>query len=125
MEVLTRTDASDSVGCVTTTSLEADRLPRVRWCACGQPWLPAVGLYGTTEETACQACVLRRGLAEERNGHAGGPTVAKARAAKVTAAAAFIAAIEECEVYSKAATSEEAKAVALNIATRIQRRAKQ
>ena len=32
----------------------------VRWCACGQPWLPAVGLNGTTDETQCQACTLRR-----------------------------------------------------------------
>ena len=31
----------------------------VRWCACGQPWIPAAGLYGTTDETQCQACTLR------------------------------------------------------------------
>lgn len=30
-----------------------------RECECGQPWLPAVGRYGTTEETRCPACVLR------------------------------------------------------------------
>jgi hypothetical protein len=33
---------------------------RVRWCDCGQPWIPATGLYGTTEETECPGCVLRR-----------------------------------------------------------------
>jgi hypothetical protein len=38
----------------------------VRWCKCNQPWLPAVGLYGTTEETRCQACVLREMLADLR-----------------------------------------------------------
>jgi hypothetical protein len=31
----------------------------IRWCKCGQPWVPAAGLYGTTEETRCQACGLR------------------------------------------------------------------
>lgn len=31
----------------------------LRVCACGQPWRPAAGLYGTTEETRCHACVLR------------------------------------------------------------------
>lgn len=38
--------------------------------------------------------------------------------------AAFIAAIEECEAYSKSTTSEEAKAVAMNLAVRITQRAK-
>jgi hypothetical protein len=36
---------------------EAER--DVRWCSCGQPWVPAAGLYGTTEETRCPGCVLR------------------------------------------------------------------
>lgn len=31
-----------------------------RLCACGQPWVPASGLFGTTEETECPGCVLRR-----------------------------------------------------------------
>lgn len=37
---------------------------------------------------------------------------------------AFLAAVEECEAYSKGAQSEEAKAVALNLAIRITQRAK-
>jgi hypothetical protein len=44
---------------------------------------------------------------------------------KAAAATAFAAAVAECEAYSKGTTSEEAKAVALNIAMRITRRAKQ
>lgn len=44
---------------------------------------------------------------------------------KAASRAAFAAAVAECEAYSKGATSEEAKAVALNIAMRITRRAKQ
>jgi hypothetical protein len=43
-----------------------DRTNAIHWCQCGQPWIPAVGLYGTTEETECPACILRRMLAEER-----------------------------------------------------------
>lgn len=46
-------------------------------------------------------------------------------AAAAARTAAFAAAVEECEAYSKGTPSEEAKAVALNIATRIQRRARQ
>ena len=38
--------------------------------------------------------------------------------------AAFIAAVEECQAYSKSTTSEEAKAVAMNLAVRITQRAK-
>ena len=38
--------------------------------------------------------------------------------------AGFIAAVEECEAYSKSTTSEEAKAVAMNLAVRITQRAK-
>jgi hypothetical protein len=38
----------------------------IRECECGQPWRPAAGLYGTTEETRCQACVLREMLQRER-----------------------------------------------------------
>ena len=34
----------------------------VRWCSCGRPWIPAAGLYGTTEQTECSACVLQRSL---------------------------------------------------------------
>lgn len=29
-----------------------------RECSCGDMWRPAAGLYGTTEETQCRACVL-------------------------------------------------------------------
>ena len=36
----------------------------MRECVCGQPWRPAGGLYGTTEETQCQACTLRALLAK-------------------------------------------------------------
>jgi len=35
------------------------KLDGVRWCDCGQPWKPAAGLFGTTEENHCPACVLR------------------------------------------------------------------
>lgn len=35
---------------------------KVRWCACGRPWVPATGLYGTTEQTECSACVLQKML---------------------------------------------------------------
>jgi hypothetical protein len=38
--------------------------------------------------------------------------------------AALIAAVEECQAYSKSTTSEEAKAVAMNLAVRITQRAK-
>ena len=38
--------------------------------------------------------------------------------------AAFSAAVEECERYSKTANSEEGKAIALNLAVRITQRAK-
>lgn len=38
--------------------------------------------------------------------------------------AAFVEAIEECQVYSKGATSEEARAVAMHIAVRITQRGK-
>ncbi len=44
---------------------------RLHWCECGQPWIPAAGLYGTTEETRCCACVLRdmvAALRVERDG---------------------------------------------------------
>lgn len=41
------------------TSLEVARSRPIRECECGQPWRAAFGLYGTTEETRCQACVLR------------------------------------------------------------------
>ncbi len=43
---------------------------------------------------------------------------------KVSDKAAFVAAVEECEAYSKSAKSEEAKAVAMNLAVRITQRAK-
>ena len=36
-----------------------DKHVNVRWCACGQPWVPAAGLFGTTEETQCPGCTLR------------------------------------------------------------------
>jgi len=116
---LTSGDASDSVGCTTTMDSEADRLRRIRWCQCGQPWIPAAGLYGTTEETGCAACILRRLLAQEREAHSAKASVRSAKAE------AFAAAVAECESYSKGTTSAEAKAVALNIAMRITRRAKQ
>jgi hypothetical protein len=32
----------------------------MRACKCGQAWLPAPGLFGTTEETECPACRLRK-----------------------------------------------------------------
>lgn len=41
-----------------------------RRCTCGQAWRPAAGLYGTTEETECPACILRKlyaGSERERN----------------------------------------------------------
>ena len=63
---MTQSDATDSVGCTTTMDSEAERLRHIRWCDCGQPWIPAVGLYGTTEETECPGCVLRRVLTELR-----------------------------------------------------------
>jgi len=44
----------------------AETWTRIRWCRCGQPFLPAVGLYGTAEEQRCQACVLRSVLERER-----------------------------------------------------------
>jgi hypothetical protein len=40
------------------------RFAGVRWCECGQPWKPAAGLFGTTEETRCPACVLKDMVAE-------------------------------------------------------------
>ena len=43
----------------------ADRNERISWCDCGQPWLPAAGLFGTTEETQCHGCTLRERLARE------------------------------------------------------------
>jgi hypothetical protein len=39
---------------------------RIRWCTCGQSWIPAAGLYNTTEEQKCPACVLRSKRAENR-----------------------------------------------------------
>ena len=33
---------------------------------CGQAWRPAPGLFGTTEETSCPACRLRKTLNKER-----------------------------------------------------------
>jgi DNA polymerase III epsilon subunit-like protein len=36
-------------------------------CKCGQAWLPAAGLFGTTEETTCPACRLRKMNEELRN----------------------------------------------------------
>ena len=116
---MTAGDASDSVGCTTTIDSDAERLRRIRWCRCGQPWIPVLGLYGTTEETECCACVLRRMLAEERKAHG-----AKA-ALRAATTVAFAAAVAECEAYSKGTTSVEAKAVAMNLAVRITRRAKQ
>lgn len=41
-------------------------LARLRWCECGQPYLPLAGLYQTTEQTRCQACTLREMMARER-----------------------------------------------------------
>lgn len=38
--------------------------------------------------------------------------------------AAFVAAVEECQAFSKSTQSEEAKAVAMNLAVRITQRAK-
>jgi hypothetical protein len=35
------------------------RLARVRWCDCGQPWIPAVGLFGTSDEPSCIACAQK------------------------------------------------------------------
>lgn len=32
----------------------------MRVCECGQAWRPAPGLFGTTEETSCPACRLRK-----------------------------------------------------------------
>lgn len=32
----------------------------MRACECGQAWLPAPGLFGTTDETECPACRLRK-----------------------------------------------------------------
>ena len=43
----------------------------VRWCSCGQPWKPAAGLFGTTEETRCHACVLRDRHKREGDGLGG------------------------------------------------------
>ena len=40
--------------------LSDDGWRRIRWCECGQPWIPVAGLDGTTEETRCPACGLRR-----------------------------------------------------------------
>lgn len=114
---------------------EDERLRCIRWCHCGQPWIPAYGLYGTTEETECAACVLRRLLADERERTAREATTNKAyakemvqrekQAAEKAKRTAFAAALEECEAYSKGAKSEEAKAVAMNLAVRITQRAKQ
>lgn len=98
---------------------DSERLRSIRWCHCGQPWIPAAGLYGTTEETECCACVLRRLLTEERGARSAKAAV---RSAKATA---FAAAVAECESYSKGTTSAEAKAVAMNLAVRITRKAKQ
>lgn len=42
-----------------------------RQCPCGQAWKPVAGLFGTTEEVTCPACVLRRMRArEEESAHA-------------------------------------------------------
>jgi hypothetical protein len=39
-----------------------ERLKLVRWCHCGRPWIPALGLYGTTEQVECSTCVLQKTL---------------------------------------------------------------
>jgi hypothetical protein len=36
-------------------------IDRIRWCSCGQPWIPASG-FGVPEESQCPACVLRSKL---------------------------------------------------------------
>ena len=46
------------------------------------------------------------------------------KAAEEARTAAFVGAIEECQAFSITAQSEEAKAVALNLAVRITQRAK-
>lgn len=56
-------------------TIELEKL-RAQWkdwrtCSCGQAWKPAAGLYGTTEENECQACVLRRLLSEVESNAAG------------------------------------------------------
>ena len=47
-------------------SNEVETFRGARKCSCGQPWIPASGLYGTTEETQCHACTLRKELDEAR-----------------------------------------------------------
>lgn len=118
---MTRVDASDSVGCVTTTSPETERVHRIRWCACGQPWLPAVGLYGTTEETECPACILRRMLVEERGAR---PGVVKAKPPLFTGNARQFAlrAVTLCQAY--AVEHPEHAGAAAEIAVRITQEAK-
>lgn len=125
---MTPSDASDSVGCTTTMETESERLRRIRWCACGQPWLPAVGLYGTTEETQCPACILRRLLAEERASRPAGPGIAKAKSdggawlPYTEARQAFLWVIDECERYAK--EHPEHGEAAQQIAIRVHREAR-
>lgn len=75
---MTGGDGSDSVGCIPMTSSDQERHGRIRWCGCGQPWIPAVGLFGTTEETECCACVLRQLLAAAKDDAAGAESAASA-----------------------------------------------
>jgi len=71
-------------------ALKDHRAASIRWCECSQPWIPAAGLYGTTEETRCQACVLREMLHRDRDKVAALEEKLEARAKAVDAIAAGI-----------------------------------
>jgi len=45
---------------------EREQHADLRWCKCGQPWKPAAGFWGTTEEAVCHACTLRGMLEKAR-----------------------------------------------------------
>ena len=57
----------------------------LRECACGDVWRPAVGLYGTTDETRCCACTLREMLKKERDRRERAETAGAHMAARIAA----------------------------------------
>ncbi len=60
-----------------------DDAGRIRMCACGQPYLPTAGLYGTTERTECHACTLRKMLRRAESERDAATTRAEAAEADV------------------------------------------
>ena len=79
----------------------------------------AAGWYFVAGVRYCSVCRTRRCRRQ-----VGGTLDCTPEAFENGRKAAFVAAVEECQAYSKNATSEEAKAVAMNLAVRITQRAK-